>query len=221
MKSQIGAACSRCGRDPKDIVLIGVTKYTDAQSIREGVEAGLTDIGENRVQDAKAKFDELTDIQGQFTRHLIGHLQTNKVKVALDYFDLIQSVDSLKLVKEIQKQAENKEKVVRILVQVNTSGESQKFGAESGAALDLVAEIAKMPNILVEGLMTIGPLVDDERILRACFSDLRRISENLTRSFIGSEKIKMKYLSMGMTNDFGIAIEEGANMIRVGRAIFS
>ena len=153
-------------------------------------------------------------------RHLIGHLQTNKLKDALKIFDLIQSVDSLKLAEEIEKQAEKLNRRVDILLQVNIAKEEQKFGAEKNETLELVGKIVQLKNIQILGLMTMAPLSEDERIVRECFKGLRELRDQARRDFWGNSHLEMKYLSMGMSGDFKIAIEEGSNMVRIGSAIF-
>ena len=220
IQERISIICKELGRNPADIVLVGVTKYSDDLTIKEAVEAGLTHIGENRVQDARQKFPILETVNAKVTKHLIGHLQTNKVKYAVEIFDLIQSVDSEKLAQEIEKQARKLNKQVDILVQVNTSGEEQKFGSEKDAAVDLVRFISKLEHIRVCGLMTIAPFVDDEEIVRQSFRDLKILFDQFSREYVDSDRVEMQYLSMGMTADFPVALEQGANMIRVGRAIF-
>lgn len=220
IRSQIEAVCQRIGRDLGEITFIGVTKFADIPQIKEAIQFGLTHIGENKVQEALRKFPALEDSAVKVTRHMIGHLQTNKVKHALEIFDLIQSVDSFKLAAAIEKQAEILNKNSDILVQVNTAGEDQKFGAEPSEAIALIEEIAKLKHIRLLGLMTIAPYEVDEKITRKCFRDLRFLRDQINERFSFADNIEMKYLSMGMTADYAIALEEGSNMVRVGRAIF-
>ena len=220
VKNDIAQICNRIKRDPMEITLVAVTKFAEVAQITEAVKAGLTHIGENRVQEGQRKFPEMDAAGLKTVKHLIGHLQTNKVKLALQYFDLIQSVDSLKLAAEIEKQAQKLNRTINILVQVSTSGEEQKFGVEHSQAIQLVEDIAKFEHINIQGLMTIAPLTDNKDIVRKCFSDLRLIRDQLQQNFSESGKVHMKYLSMGMSQDFTIALEEGANMLRIGSAIF-
>ena len=221
IQAKISSVCKRLGRNPSEIILIGVTKFAPTEKIKAAIQAGITHIAENKVQEAQKKFPELKKKYPQITCHLIGHLQTNKVKDTLKVCDLIQSVDSLKLAQEIDKQAEKLGRAADILVQVKTSGEEQKFGTDPAEALALVAEIAKLKRIRILGLMTMAPFVDDKNIVRACFKQLREIRDAAAKKFQGLPNVKMQYLSMGMTEDFEIALEEGSNMIRIGRAIFA
>jgi len=220
IEAQIATICRNLGRDPEEIALVGVSKYADSRQIKEAVGAGLTHIGENKVQEAAKKFSVLEEVGKEVTRHMIGHLQTNKVKQALLTFDMIQSVDSLKLATEIDKQAHKLDRVVDILIQVNTSGEEQKYGLSPQETAALIEQIINLKHIRVLGLMTIAPLTDDEGVIRRSFQDLKSLSDQIKDKF-SADNVSMKYLSMGMTNDFKIALEEGSNMLRIGRAIFS
>lgn len=217
---QIGRACQICGRDPQEVVLIGVTKYTDLAKVQQAIDAGLTHIAENRVQDAQERFPLLKFSPGQVTRHLIGHLQTNKAKFVVGLFDMIQSVDSLKLAAEIDKQAQKHNKVIDILIQVNCSQEDQKSGVEQAQALELIDQAADFKNINVQGLMTMAAFTDDEKKVRTAFASLRALRDQAKNLLAKKGRGEMRWLSMGMSGDFPIAIEEGANMVRVGRAIF-
>ncbi len=217
---QIARACQTCGRDPQEVVLIGVTKYTDLAKVQQAIDAGLTHIAENRVQDAQERFPLLKFSPGQVTRHLIGHLQTNKAKFVVGLFDMIQSVDSLKLAAEIDKQAQKHNKVIDILIQVNCSQEDQKSGVEQAQALELIDQAADFKNINVQGLMTMAAFTDDEKKVRTAFASLRALRDQAKNLLAKKGRGEMRWLSMGMSGDFPIAIEEGANMVRVGRAIF-
>ena len=220
VKDQVVAICRRLGRNPSEITIIGVTKYADPPQVAEAISAGIAIIGENRVQEAEWKFPVLDTLVSGVRKHLIGHLQTNKVKQALKYFDLIQSVDSLKLALEIEKQCDKLNRGMDILVQVSTSGEEQKFGVEHLQATLLVEEIANLPHIFIKGLMTMAPLTEDKQVVRKTFADLRILRDQIKEKFPNSEKVQMKYLSMGMSSDYEIALEEGSNMVRIGSAIF-
>ncbi len=217
---QIAKACQKVNRDPKDVILIGVTKYTDLTKVQQAIDEGLTHIAENRVQDAQQRFPSLKMPAGQVTKHLIGHLQTNKVKFAVPLFDMIQSVDSFKIAEEIQKQAQKNKKEQDILIQVNCSQEEQKSGVELSQALELIEQLTAFKNIRLQGLMTMAALTDDEKKVRAAFACLRNLRDQAKAVLAQKGRGEMKYLSMGMSGDYPIAIEEGSNMVRVGRAIF-
>ncbi|MBU0468758.1 MAG: YggS family pyridoxal phosphate-dependent enzyme [Candidatus Omnitrophica bacterium] len=219
INKHIYSICQRLGISSDDVTLIGITKYVDSSKIKEIIDCGVTNIGENIVKDASRKFSELEGYAQRVTKHLVGHLQTNKVKEAVAVFDLIQSVDRLKLACEINKQAINQNKMVDVLIQVNTSCEEQKSGVEKEHVLELIKSVLELKNIRILGLMTIAMLTDDKDVIRKSFKGLRLIRDEVKAMFPSSEQIKMKYLSMGMSADYEIAIEEGANMIRIGRAI--
>ncbi|OGW96544.1 MAG: YggS family pyridoxal phosphate enzyme [Omnitrophica WOR_2 bacterium GWA2_45_18] len=221
IQGKIASVCKKIGRNPSEVILIGVTKYAEADKIKEAIEAGLTHIGENKVQEAQRKFPALEPFNAKMTKHMIGHLQTNKVKPALRYFDFIQSVDSLKLAVEIEKQATVLNKNVDILVEVNTSMEEQKFGMDAYEVIPLIEEISRLPHIRVRGLMTISALTDRQEVARKCFQDLRFLNDRCKEAFAGRPGVNMQFLSMGMTDDYEIALEEGSNMLRIGRAIFA
>ncbi|MBF0486061.1 MAG: YggS family pyridoxal phosphate-dependent enzyme [Candidatus Omnitrophica bacterium] len=218
--SNINAACLRCGRKPSDVTLVGVTKFAEVPAINEAISAGLSHIAENKVQSAQEKFPRL-DLKGaSITRHLIGHLQTNKVKDALEIFDLIHSVDSFKLALEIQKRAVLRNKVCEILVQVDIAREEQKFGLPEGELDALVAHLSECSYVRTLGLMCMAPLTEDKALIRSVFHRLNDHFKRLQKAWSGSERIAMKHLSMGMSHDYEIAVEEGATMVRVGTAIF-
>ncbi|MDZ7260532.1 MAG: YggS family pyridoxal phosphate-dependent enzyme [candidate division KSB1 bacterium] len=215
IQRRIRQTCEKVGRSPEEIEIVAVSKTFSPEKIQEAVQCGIRHIGENRVQEAWAKFQQLGNIARW---HLVGHLQTNKVKKALQIFQTIQSVDTLYLGKEISKRVEDPGKPVEILVQVNTSGEKTKFGVSPERAIELVKELSLLSGIKVLGLMTIGAFLPDPEEVRPCFRILKELKEEILEQ--GIEGVEMKYLSMGMTDDFEVAIEEGANMIRIGRAIF-
>ena len=208
-------AALKVNRKPEEIKLVAVTKTATAEQIKEAINAGVKIIGENRVQDAKEKYQILTaDIEW----HLIGHLQTNKTKYAVEIFNCIHSVDSIKLAQEIEKRSKQFGKKMDVLVEVNVSGEETKYGIKPEEVDPFLKEISEFPGIRVRGLMTIAPIVEDKEEVRPYFRKLRELSEEIKSKNI--ENVKMDYLSMGMTEDFEIAIEEGANMVRIGRGIF-
>lgn len=221
IRADIRNICLRNRREPDSVTLIAVTKYTDVDTVQEAVTAGVTDIGENRVQDAKQKFFELGQKGLKFKRHMIGHLQTNKVKDAVAVFDMIQSVDSLKVAAEINKQAEKIGRVMDILVQVNSSQEQQKSGADPDGLLKLIEQVSEFKHLNVQGLMTIGRLTDDQAEIARCFQLTRAFFDEIKEKFCHQTNVDMKYLSMGMSQDYQIALEHGANMLRIGSAIFS
>ncbi len=214
--------CRKIGRDPSEITLVAVTKYATVAQIRRAVESGVTDIGESKVQDARDKFAVLGETLSRrdVRRHMIGHLQTNKVKPALQLFDMIQSVDSVRLVRELEKQAGDLGRSVDILIEVNTSGEAQKFGVAPADTLSLVDAVRSCRFIFLKGFMTVGPYTDDELSVRNSFRALRRLGEEVRAAYRGEQRIDARILSMGMTHDYGLALEEGATMLRIGSAIF-
>ena len=218
IREDIARLCERLGRDRKEITLVAVTKYAEGGQIKEAIQAGIADIGENRVQEAEAKFRLVH--QGNVTKHMIGHLQTNKVRQALKVFDMIQSVDRVRLVEDINKQAGLNGKTVKVLVQVNTSREVQKFGIDPDGLIPLIQKLADLKYVHLLGLMTMAPLTEDKDCVRNCFKILRGQFQRIKEDFAQVSNIEMKYLSMGMSQDYATAIEEGSNMVRIGSAIF-
>jgi len=212
---RITSAAKRAGRDPASVRLVVATKTIDPVRIKEAVDAGATILGENRVQEAKAKIEKLGTVASW---HLIGHLQANKAKHAVKLFDLIHSVDSLELATEIDKQAAKIGKVQNVLVEVNIAGEASKTGMAVKNAPALVREIARHSNITIQGLMTIPPFSERPDDSRPYFCVLRELAETMAGENIPNAA--MKELSMGMSGDFEVAIEEGATMVRVGTSIF-
>jgi len=215
IRERIAVACRRAGRQPDEVTLVAVTKTVLAPMIREALAAGITTIGENRVQEASGKFAEIDEAAAW---HLVGHLQTNKVKKALSIFSVIQSVDSSRLAEEIQRHAELSGRFVEVYLEVNTSGESSKFGIEPKHAVELARRISQLSNLRLNGLMTIGALTPDRERLRGCFWLLRQLRDEINATHL--QNVKLQTLSMGMTDDFEMAIEEGSTMVRIGRAIF-
>jgi len=207
VRERIDAACRRAGRSSDDITLVGVSKGFPAEAIAEACAAGLRDVGENRVQEAAPKIETLA-AQGVRPRwHLIGHLQSNKAKTAVDRFAIIHSIDSLRIAEAISRPAREP---VPVLLEVNVSQEASKYGFTMDEVVPALPAIRALPRLDVRGLMTVAPLVDDPEAVRPVFRDLRALRDRL-----GLEE-----LSMGMSGDFEVAIEEGATMVRVGRAIF-
>ncbi len=214
VNAQISAAAVRCGRDPHDITLVAVTKNVEPERINQGIQAGLEIIGENRLQEAAGKREDVLPVHW----HFIGHLQTNKVKNVVGWFEMVHSVDSLHLAREISKWCVNLKTEMPVLIEVNTSGEESKYGLPPEETVQTVGKIAQLPNIHVRGLMTIGALSEDAAEVRNCFSKLRGLSELVEGQQFAN--VRMKELSMGMSSDFEIAIEEGATMVRIGSALF-
>jgi hypothetical protein len=215
IRQRVEDACGRAGRDPRDIRLVAVTKTVPPERIREAVAAGVTTLGENRVQEAAAKAAE---VAGDVVWHLVGHLQTNKVKKAVAVFEMIQSVDSLELAREIDRRAAEAGRRMDVLVEVNTSGEATKFGVRPEECVDLVGEMSHLSRISVRGLMTIGAFTSDDGAVRACFRRLRDLRDRIRGAKIGN--VTVDCLSMGMTSDFETAVEEGSTMLRIGTGIF-
>ena len=208
-------AARRSGRNPKDVILCAVTKNHTVEDINEAIAAGVTDIGENRVQELLDKYNEVAPVRW----HMIGHLQTNKVKYIIDKVCLIHSVDSFKLAEEIDKRAAQHNITMDILIEVNVAEDEAKFGVNIESTEALLREIAdKCENINIRGLMTIAPFEDDPEKVRSYFKNMKKLYDNL--STIDHARINFSYLSMGMSNDRVVAVEEGASIIRVGTAIF-
>ena len=213
VETKISEACERGGRDRSEITLVAVSKTFPATMIDEAVDAGLTDIGENRVQEAESKFAQLEQ-HARF--HLIGHLQSNKSKLAASLFDVIQTVDSVKLGRRLNDAASDEGKRIEVLIQVNVGGEDQKFGVEPDEASSLAEELSRFEHLDLTGVMTIQPIAD-EQATRQYFRKLRQVRDEIAGR-LGDESFRE--LSMGMSADYEIAIEEGATIIRVGSAIF-
>ncbi|MGN0153760.1 MAG: YggS family pyridoxal phosphate-dependent enzyme [Lachnospiraceae bacterium] len=215
IRQQVIETAQKCGRNPDDITLIAVSKTKPLSDIEELLAIGVEDFGENKVQELCDKYEHISR-PARF--HLIGHLQTNKVKYVVDKACLIHSVDSVKLAKEIQKEAAKKDVTAQILIEVNVAEEESKFGLHTEEVLPFVEEIATYPNIHINGLMTIAPFVENPEENRNYFRTLKQLSLDIISKNI--DNIDMNVLSMGMTNDYKVAIEEGATMVRVGTAIF-
>ena len=209
VRQRIAKCCEKAGRSAKDVELVCVTKEASLDEIQEVLALGVHALGENRIQDAIAKRRVIGD---RAKWHLVGHLQTNKVKDAVSMFSLIHSVDSVRLAEAIDREAEKAHKVQDILVQVNTSGEKTTFGVTPEALKVFLKDISIYSNIMILGLMTIAPEFENPELARPCFQKLRILRDKINN---------LQLLSMGMSNDFEVAIEEGSNMVRVGRAIFN
>ncbi|GAB5047207.1 YggS family pyridoxal phosphate-dependent enzyme [Thermodesulfovibrio sp. TK110] len=216
---KITYAALRAGRNPEEIKLIAVTKSQTIDKIKEAAQLGLRVFGENRVQEAKNKIESLKEFMAQWNMdiqwHMIGHLQSNKAKDAVSLFELIHSVDSEKLAALINKEAERIGKIQRVLIQVKLSEEESKFGIKPEDTEKLIEFCSNLPNIKVEGLMTIPPYFENPENVRPYFRKLKQL-----RDFLSDKYPFIKELSMGMSHDFEIAIEEGATMVRIGTALF-
>ncbi|NQV09276.1 YggS family pyridoxal phosphate-dependent enzyme [Candidatus Woesearchaeota archaeon] len=205
VNERIKKAAESAGKNYEDIKLLVATKYADVEQIKELIGSGIKVIGENRVQEADNKFQQLPDVE----KHMIGHLQSNKAKLAVKIFDVIQTIDSLKIAKEVNKRAFEINKIMPVFIEVNVSGEESKYGINAEEVSDFYNKLVKLTNLKVDGLMTIAPLAEAEES-RICFKKLKQINNELG----------LKYLSMGMSNDFEVAIEEGSNLLRLGRIFF-
>jgi pyridoxal phosphate enzyme (YggS family) len=213
VRATIEAACWKVGRDPQGVRLVAVSKTVDLGRIQEAVAAGQQIFGENYLQEAK---DKIAALGGQVRWHLVGHLQTNKAKAAVELFDLIHAVDRLKLARALNAAAARLGKIQDVLLQVNQGGETTKSGVAPEASLELVQEVVRFPHLRALGLMTMPPWFDDPEEVRPYFRALRELRERLR----DSSGLPLVELSMGMSGDFAVAVEEGASLVRVGTAIF-
>ena len=207
LETRINRVAERANRSPDEITIVAVSKGVDTTAIKKALEAGISNIGENRVKEARGKVEELSSLGLRPTWHMVGHLQTNKVKTALGLFDIIHSIDSLRLAQALSRSTE---KTVLVLLEVNLSGEETKNGFPPSEVSKAVEGICRLPNLEIKGLMTVAPTVDDPEEVRPVFRRLRELGDSLG----------LKELSMGMSDDFEVAVEEGATMVRIGRAIF-
>ena len=215
IRENIADAARRANRNPSDIRLMGVTKTVDDQRIEEAIRSGLDIIGENYVQEGKRKIEKMGKT---LEWHMIGHLQTNKAKYAVRLFDMIHSVDRLKLAQELDKRAGAAGIRMKILVEVNVSGEETKSGIARSDAIDLIKEISTLEHISLQGLMTMPPWFDNPEDARPYFAALRELRDEIIKENIPN--VEMNELSMGMTQDYQVAVEEGATIVRIGTAIF-
>ena len=215
VEERIQEACRRAGRDRSEVTLIAVSKTKPAEVLKEAYDLGIRVFGENKVQELTEKYEVLPkDIRW----HMIGHLQTNKVKYIADKVELIHSVDSLKLAETIEKEAAKRHRTIDILVEVNVAEEESKFGLKVEEVIPFIEKVAGFSHINVRGLMTIAPFAENPEKNRSVFADLRKLSVDITEKNI--DNVNVSILSMGMTNDYEVAIEEGATMVRVGTGIF-
>ena len=215
VEKRIQAACDRAGRKREEVTLIAVSKTKPVETLQEAYDLGVRIFGENKVQELTAKYEALPkDIHW----HMIGHLQTNKVKYIIDKAELIHSVDSLKLAETIEKEAAKHDLIADILVEVNVAEEESKFGMKMEEVIPFVEKVSAFPHVRVRGLMTIAPFVEDPEENRSIFADLHKLYIDIKKK--NHENDTVSVLSMGMTNDYEVAIEEGATMVRVGTGIF-
>ena len=215
VKEEINEACKRAGRDPKEVTLIAVSKTKPIEDLRAAYAAGARDFGENKVQELTGKIEEMpADIRW----HMIGHLQRNKVKYIAGKVSMIHSVDSYRLAEEINIQAKKNNCTIPILIEVNYAKEHSKFGSAPEETKELVQEISELENVKIKGLMTIAPFVEDPEENREIFRGMKELSVDIARENI--DNVEMEVLSMGMTNDYIVAVEEGSTMVRVGTGIF-
>ena len=216
VKNRIQTAARVCGRNPETIRLVAVSKTVPTARVRQAIQAGVTILGENYVQEARAKFNDLATYPVSW--HFIGHLQSNKAKYAVRLFDLIHSVDSLKLARELDKQSRKINKIQEILIQVNISEEASKSGVNVKDTLSLLKDISRLENLSVIGLMTMPPYFNAPEKVRPYFTALRGLRDRLEKQSLLN--VSLDELSMGMTGDFEVAIQEGATLVRIGTAIF-
>ncbi|MEW6080115.1 MAG: YggS family pyridoxal phosphate-dependent enzyme [Thermodesulfobacteriota bacterium] len=216
VRQRIRTAALACGRSPEGIRLIAVSKSQSAQTVARGIDAGITDLGENYIQEAREKIAVLQ--ARPVTWHFIGHLQSNKARYAAGLFDLIHCLDSVKLARELDKYAAGSGIVQKVLIQVNIGDEATKSGVPAGEAADLAAAVSSFKHISVRGLMALPPVFDDPEQARPCFAAVRKLAEEIRSRRIPG--IRMDELSMGMSGDFEAAIAEGATLVRIGTALF-
>lgn len=215
VQNEINAACSRANRDPSQVTLIAVSKTKPVPALREAYDAGVRDFGENKVQEI---MDKLPQLPSDIRWHMIGHLQRNKVKYIIGKVAMIHSVDSMRLAEEISRESIRRGVETDILIEVNIAGEESKYGVSSAEAPELIEKIAKLPGIHVRGLMTIAPYTEVPEKNRPYFDKLTQLSVDIKGKNI--DNVSMNVLSMGMTGDYSVALEEGATCIRVGTGIF-
>jgi PLP dependent protein len=212
VRERIERAAQKAGRDPKEIKLVAVSKTVEVDRIKEAIDAGVAILGENYVQEAQEKIEALGK---SVSWHFIGHLQSNKAKYAVRLFDVIHSIDSIPLAEELNRRAEQPDRAIRVMIEVNLSKEATKFGTDEERVLNLARRIQKLDHLSLEGLMTMPPYFDSPEMSRPYYVALRELKDRMVK-----EGIPLKELSMGMSNDFEIAVEEGATYVRVGTAIF-
>ncbi|MFA9400041.1 MAG: YggS family pyridoxal phosphate-dependent enzyme [Acidobacteriota bacterium] len=216
VKGRMTAACEAAGRDPEEVRLLLATKTVEPERIRVAIEAGETLVAENRVQEVRPKFEALSDLDYQ--RHFIGHLQSNKINALIPYISCLQSLDRISLANKLQKRLEREDEQLDVLLQVNTSREQSKFGLDPAELEAFATDVSRLDRLRVRGLMTIGLFTDDPDLARPSLRQLRELSDRVRE--LNLEGVEMNELSMGMSGDLEVAIEEGATIVRVGTAIF-
>lgn len=216
IKDEIASICNDCGKNPQEVNLMAVTKTVDVDAVFEAIDAGITDVGENKPQELARKYEVIGD---KVKWHLIGTLQTNKVKYIIDKVTMIHSLDREALCEEIQKRAEKIDRIIDCLVQVNISKEETKHGLYKDDVVDFVKMVSeKYPNIRIKGLMTMAPFIEDDEVIESVFKGLKDLS--LEIDSLSLKNVEMSTLSMGMSHDYHLAIKHGATIVRVGTAIF-
>ncbi len=226
IRQNIAEACARVNRSPEEVSIVAVTKSVDFETIRNALDAGLTDLGENRTQQFQSRAKQMAEylqrrrnpLPSPVRWHMVGHLQRNKVKAVLEFAEVIHSVDSLRLAETLHERAEKMNRTVDVMMQVNCSQEQQKFGCAVGAAIHLAELITTLPCLRLTGLMTMGPLAGSADQTRHSFVRLRELFEEIRKEKIGGEHFR--HLSMGMSGDYTIAVEQGATVLRIGTALF-
>ncbi|SMO47785.1 hypothetical protein SAMN06264849_102180 [Melghirimyces algeriensis] len=214
IKGNIVAACQRSGRNPKEVQIVAVTKYVDMETTRRALDAGLVHIGESRAQEAVPKWKELG---GRGVWHFIGHLQSNKAKAVAGRFTYVHSLDRYSLAKELSRRSVANGQATKCMIQVNISGEKSKHGLKPDELLEFARESAELPQLEIEGLMTMAPVTDDPEEVRPIFRHLKTLQQELQR--LGDPKLSVPHLSMGMSRDYIIAVEEGATFVRLGSVL--
>lgn len=216
LRERLARACERSGRSPSGVTLVAVAKTFPSAAVREALDAGVADVGENYVQELLAKRQDIPAPEVRW--HYIGHLQSNKVRNLAPWIHMIHALDSLSLAQEIDRRASASGRVIECLIEVNTTGEETKFGVSPGGLKAFVRSLEPFRNISLGGLMTIGPFLPDPEGSRPMFRRLRELKDEI--GALGQENVTMRHLSMGMTGDFEVAVDEGATLIRIGTAIF-
>ena len=226
VREQIAAAAKKSGREESDILLVAVTKTRSAEEIVEAIKCGVVYLGENKVQEITAKFEPVVELLGDASVlpdvkwHMIGHLQSNKVKYIIDKVDMIESIDSIKLAVEVDRRAKSIGRTVDVLIQVNAAEEESKFGITIDETIPLIERVLdSCENISIKGLMSIAPIAEDPNDIRQYFSQVKVLFDKIATD-MSAKNLEMKFLSMGMTHDFETAIEEGSNLVRIGTGIF-
>lgn len=218
IQQRLDRACRRAGRDRNEVTLVGVSKTISADRVRAAIELGISVLGENRVQEAESKINALADIRRKIQWHLIGHLQSNKARKAIDLFDAIQSIDDENLAERLNRLAEEAGKKIPVFIEINSGGEVSKAGITLQAALPLIEKVSRLTHLELQGLMSVPPFLENPEDVRPFFRRLRELRDEAQKAGIAAASFT--HLSMGMSHDFEIAIEEGATLVRIGTALF-